>query len=59
MSGTVYVNVRFNKLKIQVFYAARQSQRDRDLQQRPLVEFWKNFFKNSNAEMGEWIRMDG
>ena len=59
MSDTIYVNVRFNKLKVQVFYATRQSERDRKLQQRPLVEFWKNFFKNSNAEMGEWIRMDG
>jgi len=59
MSDTVYVKVRFNNLKVQIFYATRLNPRDRKLQNQDLVDFWSNFFRNSKAEMKEWITMDG
>ena len=59
MSDTVYVKVRFNTLKVQIFYATRQNPRDRKLQTQELVDFWSKFFKNSGADVTDWIRIDG
>ena len=50
MSDTVYVKVRFNTLKVQIFYATRQNPRDRKLQTQELVDFWSKFFNNSGAD---------
>jgi len=59
MSDTIYVKVRFNTLKVQIFYATRQNPRDRKLQTQELVDFWSKFFKNSGADVTDWIRIDG
>ncbi len=59
MKGTVYTRVRLNDVKVQVFWATRQSDRDRSLQTRTLVEFWEQFFYNADANMSSWVLMDG
>tara|TARA_B100000989_G_scaffold3526_1_gene2456 strand:+ start:3530 stop:4396 length:867 start_codon:yes stop_codon:yes gene_type:complete len=59
MSGTVYMRPRLNQVEVQVFYAKRQSQRDKSIQTRSHVQFWEEFFFNANANISGWISIDG
>ena len=59
LSGTVYMRPRLNQVEVQVFYAKRQSERDKSIQTRSHVQFWEEFFFNANANISGWISIDG
>ena len=59
MKNTVYTRTRLNNVQVQVFWATRQSERDKKLQTKKLVNFWEQFFFEANADMSSWVLMDG
>ena len=59
MAGTVYMRPRLNQVQVQVFYAKRQSERDKSIQTRSHVQFWEEFFFNAKANISGWISIDG
>ena len=60
MKGTVFMRPRLNKVKVQIFYAIRQNDRDRSIQTNSHAAFWEQFFENANAELTKpWLLIDG
>ena len=60
MKGTVFMRTRLNKVKVQIFYAIRQNDRDRSIQTNSHAAFWEQFFENANAELTKpWLLIDG
>ena len=59
MKGTVYMGPRLNQVEVQIFYADGESKREKDIQNKELMQFWGNFFKNGKAKLTYWIEMDG
>ena len=59
MDGTIFMRPKLNQVEIQVFYARRQTSRDRSIQTRAHVQFWEEFFSNANADISGWISIDG
>lgn len=57
--GSVYLRPRLNQVEVQVFYAKRELARDRAIQTQSHIKFWSEFFSNGDAEISNWILMDG
>lgn len=59
LGDTVYTKIRLKNVEVQIFWAKRQSERDKKLQTKKLVDFWSEFFNEANAEVTTWILMYG